>query len=117
MLGWGPRPQDRAEGSRGRYRAAKQEGSQRSPSPEAAEKVGVGVSRPREEEREEVGEVRRIIPLLPALWLTAGRESKEANWFAAQNSEGWGWSGGGSHLSSGLLGFTAQETESHPWGR
>lgn len=53
------------------------------------------MSRPREEEREEVGEVRRIIPLLPALWLTAGRESKEANWFAAQNSEGWGWSGAG----------------------
>lgn len=43
----------------------------------------------REEEGEEVGEVRRIIPLLPALWLTAGRESKEANWFAAQSSQ-WG---------------------------
>lgn len=43
----------------------------------------------REEEGEEVGEVRWIIPLLPALWLTAGRESKEANWFAAQSSQ-WG---------------------------
>lgn len=91
MLGWGPCPQGLAESSRRRHWAQRSRAGRLSaqPSPEAAEKVRVGVSRPREEEGKEVGEVRQIIRLLPAPWLTAGRKSKRANWFAAQNSQ-WG---------------------------
>lgn len=97
----GPCPQGLAEGSRGRCGGAAQEGSQHSP--EAAEKVGVGVSRPMEEERE-VGEGRRIIPLLPALWLTAGEKARKPTGLPPRTHNGVGMESGKmtapGHLSS-----------------